>query len=157
MSSEFLRSAPGAEPLVLEADFAAPVARVFRAFTVPDEVKRWFGPRPNSLFSARIDLRRGGRWEFVERRDATGAAWFEGEYLEIRPEERLAFSWARFVERTDGAIESTPVSQVEIDFSATSLGTRIRITHSRIAATKERQGFAAGWSRGLAQLTAALT
>ncbi len=40
MMSKFLRSEPGQDPVVLEAFFAVPVQRVFRAWTEPDEIKK---------------------------------------------------------------------------------------------------------------------
>ena len=60
MTPPFLRSAPGSDPIVVEGTFAASPERVFRAWTRPEEVRKWFGQQPDSLESAEIDLRVGG-------------------------------------------------------------------------------------------------
>ena len=56
MTLDFLQTEQGDDPVVVEGHFAAPPAKVFQAWTDPDIVMKWFGPAPNSLHSAAIDL-----------------------------------------------------------------------------------------------------
>ncbi len=49
---EFVKSAPGDDPIVVEGFFAATPAKVFEAWTDPNIVVKWFGQAPNSLHSA---------------------------------------------------------------------------------------------------------
>lgn len=52
-SREFLKSEPGMEPVMVEGLFRASPARVFRAFTEPDQVRCWFVPK-GAAWSRRI-------------------------------------------------------------------------------------------------------
>ena len=45
--------------------FEAPRERVFRAWTDPEQIVRWFGPTGFTLESLECDIRPGGRWRFV--------------------------------------------------------------------------------------------
>ncbi len=65
MSLPFVQTAPGADPIIVTGFLAASPAKVFRAWTDPKVVMKWFGPTPGALISAEIDLRQGGKWRFV--------------------------------------------------------------------------------------------
>ena len=51
--------------IVLSRVIAAPVERVFEAWTDPEQIMRWFGPTGFTLESLECDIRPGGRWRFV--------------------------------------------------------------------------------------------
>jgi uncharacterized protein YndB with AHSA1/START domain len=51
--------------IVLSRVIAAPRARVFRAFTDPNQITRWFGPEGFTVETLDIDIREGGRWRFM--------------------------------------------------------------------------------------------
>ena len=68
--------------------FDAPAALVFKAFTTPELVKRWWGFETAEWLVCEIDLRVGGRWRFVVR-DQVMEVGFHGEYLEIVSNERI--------------------------------------------------------------------
>jgi uncharacterized protein YndB with AHSA1/START domain len=51
--------------IVLSRVIAAPRARVFAAFTDPNQIARWFGPEGFKTETVEIDIREGGRWRFV--------------------------------------------------------------------------------------------
>jgi uncharacterized protein YndB with AHSA1/START domain len=154
MKPAFVGNRPGKEPVVVEDYFSAAPATVFRAWTDPDIVMKWFGPRPNSLHSASIDLRQGGAWRFLESMDDENAVGFEGEYLEVEPNRRLVFSWSKVIPRTSGDSDAAPASTVEVTFSAEGTGTRVRLVHSAIHSDEMRRGFAGGWERGFNNLSA---
>ncbi len=146
MTLEFVKTEPGEDPIVVEGYFAAAPARIFQAWTIPDEVMKWFGPTPNSLQSASIDLRQGGAWQFLKSRDEEQSFGFEGEYLVIEPGERLVFTWSQFIAHATGERESTPYSQVEVTFTAKGNGTIVRLVHSAVHDEETRQGFGRGWA-----------
>lgn len=145
---DFVKSPPGEDPVVVEGYFAAPPAIVFEAWTDPDIVVKWFGRKPNSLYSADIDLRPGGAWRFLMSKDDRKLTGFEGEYLDIRPGERLVFSWSHVVEQADGARDATPYSRVEVEFSPKGAGTYVRLVHSAIQSDGARRGVGGGWETG---------
>jgi uncharacterized protein YndB with AHSA1/START domain len=60
-------STPTEREIVLTRVFDAPRRLVFDAFTRPELLKRWFGPRGWSLVVCEVDLKVGGKWRFVLR------------------------------------------------------------------------------------------
>ena len=146
MTLEFVRSEPGEDPIIVEGYFAATPAAVFRAWTDPNIVMKWFGRAPNSLHSATIDLRPGGVWQFLESSDEERSVGFEGEYLAVEPDRHLAFTWSKVIARTTGERDATPISRVEVTFTAQGNGTAVRLVHSAVHDDDTRRGFGGGWS-----------
>jgi uncharacterized protein YndB with AHSA1/START domain len=68
----------------------APRALVFEAFTRPEHLKRWMGPRSVEMIHCESDLRVGGRYRFVYRTPDGQELAFSGEYTEIVPPERIS-------------------------------------------------------------------
>jgi uncharacterized protein YndB with AHSA1/START domain len=73
----------------IEREFDAPRALVWRAYTTPELVARWWAGRRGKVTSVEIDLRVGGRWRYVMTASEGFEVAFHGEYREIAPEERL--------------------------------------------------------------------
>ena len=145
MSSRFLQSEPGAEPVVVEALYRAPVSRVFAAWTEPDKIMKWFGPSPGSLTSAEIDLRVGGKWRFTLSANEEGRSYLQGQYDEVVLDRCLRFSWSHVREAADGSTEQTPYSTVTVDFEPHGVATRVRLRHEHIIEQAGRQGVGHGW------------
>ncbi len=73
--------------------FDAPRELVFKAYTDPDMVPRWWGLRASTTTVDKLDLRPGGTWRFVQR-EADGTEYaFNGEYREVTPPERLVYTF----------------------------------------------------------------
>ncbi|HEV2635773.1 MAG TPA: SRPBCC family protein [Actinocrinis sp.] len=70
-------------------EFDAPRHLVFRAWTTPDLVGRWWHAERGEIASIDIDLRVGGAWRYVMTATGGFEVAFHGEYLEIVPDERL--------------------------------------------------------------------
>ena len=84
-------------PLVtISREFDAPPALVFRAWTEPDLVRQWMGPRSVDMDIEVWDCRTGGSWRYTAGRDGEEIARFYGSFHEVRPGERLVqtFTWA---------------------------------------------------------------
>jgi uncharacterized protein YndB with AHSA1/START domain len=83
------------EPRVIHVErrFAAPVDRVWRAFTESDQLAQWWG-RGNKVVIEKHDLRPGGEWRFVEHAPQ-GVTGFKGRVLEVTPQARIqqTFEW----------------------------------------------------------------
>jgi uncharacterized protein YndB with AHSA1/START domain len=73
----------------IEREFDAPRALVWRAYTTPELVARWWAGRRGKVTSVEIDLRVGGSWRYVMIAGEGFEVAFHGEYREIVPEERL--------------------------------------------------------------------
>jgi uncharacterized protein YndB with AHSA1/START domain len=70
----------------------APRERVFEAWTKPEHMAAWWGPRAYTLVTCEMDLRPGGSYRFVQR-DAAGEEYpFKGVYREVSPPDRLVFT-----------------------------------------------------------------
>lgn len=79
---------PTDQEIVLTRVFNAPRRMVFDAFTKPELLKRWFGPRGWALSVCEIDLRVGGTSRFVLRGPDGREMGMRGVYREITPPER---------------------------------------------------------------------
>ena len=80
---------PTSEEILITREFAAPRHLVYRAWTTPALVRRWWGGNRGEVTSVEIDLRVGGRWRYVMVAADGSEAAFHGDYREIVPGERI--------------------------------------------------------------------
>jgi len=80
---------PTDEQILITREFDAPKELVFKAFTTPELVRRWWHAERGEMTVAEIDLRVGGRWRYVMIADGGVEVGFHGEYREVVPNERL--------------------------------------------------------------------
>ena len=80
---------PTDEQILITREFDAPKHLVYKAWTTPELVKRWWSARRGEVTLAEIDLRVGGKWRYVMIASEGFEVGFHGEYREIVPEERL--------------------------------------------------------------------
>ena len=80
---------PTDEQILVEREFAAPKHLVYKAWTTPELVKRWWNAKRGEVTLAEIDLRVGGKWRSVMIADGGFEVGFHGEYLELVPNERI--------------------------------------------------------------------
>ena len=148
----FLRSDVGDDPIVVEGLFRAPLARVYRAWTDPEQIVKWFGLKAGSLVSATVDLRVGGHWRFVMAEEDDGRASLQGTYSVVEAEKRLRFTWCHLREYADGRREETPPSTVTVTFRAEGASTRVHLRHEGISRQDARKGVGGGWEASFRQL-----
>jgi uncharacterized protein YndB with AHSA1/START domain len=75
--------------IVITRAFDAPAALVFKAYTTPELVKRWWGFETSIWLVCEIDLREGGQWRYVTREAEGFEIGFHGEYRSIQAPHRL--------------------------------------------------------------------
>jgi uncharacterized protein YndB with AHSA1/START domain len=80
---------PTDEQILIRREFDAPRHLVYRAWTTPELVRRWWGAKRGEVTLAEIDLRVGGRWRYLAVTDDGFEVGFHGEYREIVPDERI--------------------------------------------------------------------
>jgi uncharacterized protein YndB with AHSA1/START domain len=80
---------PADDQILITREFAAPKHLVYKAWTTPELVKRWWTARRGEMTTCEIDLRVGGRWRYAMMAQAGFEVAFHGEYREIVPNERL--------------------------------------------------------------------
>jgi uncharacterized protein YndB with AHSA1/START domain len=77
--------------LVFERTFDAPRELVWKAFTDPQLIPRWWGPHGTTTVVAEMDVRSGGRWRYVSSAPDRDDVVFYGEYQVVDPPSR--FTW----------------------------------------------------------------
>lgn len=80
---------PAEDQILVTREFDAPKHLVYRAWTTPELVARWWTAKRGTARSMEIDLRVGGRWRYVMDTDGGQEVAFHGVYREIVPDERL--------------------------------------------------------------------
>jgi uncharacterized protein YndB with AHSA1/START domain len=80
---------PRDEQILITREFDAPKHLVYKAWTTPELVKRWWHAKRGEVTLCEIDLRVGGRWRYVSVTDDGFEVGFHGEYREIVPNERI--------------------------------------------------------------------
>ena len=75
--------------ILITREFDAPKHLVYRAWTTPELVKRWWHANRGEVTLAEIDLRVGGMWRYLSRSADGFEVGFHGQYREIVPNERL--------------------------------------------------------------------
>jgi uncharacterized protein YndB with AHSA1/START domain len=81
---------PTDEQILITREFDAPKDLVYKVWTTPELVKRWWSAKRGEMTVAEIDLRPGGKWRSVMIADEGGfEVAFHGEYREIVPNERI--------------------------------------------------------------------
>jgi uncharacterized protein YndB with AHSA1/START domain len=82
-------SLPSDTQILITREFDAPRHLVYRAYTTPALVRRWWAGRRGEMEVAEIDLRVGGAWRFAMTAHGAHEVGFHGVYREIVPDERL--------------------------------------------------------------------
>jgi uncharacterized protein YndB with AHSA1/START domain len=80
---------PSDEEILITRVFDAPKHLVYRAWTTPDLVMRWWAGKRGTMTSVEIDLRVGGRWRYVMAHGESSEIAFHGDFREIVPNERI--------------------------------------------------------------------
>jgi uncharacterized protein YndB with AHSA1/START domain len=80
---------PTDREILITREFDAPRHLVYRAWTTPELVKRWWSGQRGDVISAEIDLRVGGKWRWVMVAHGGFEVAFHGLYREIVPDERI--------------------------------------------------------------------
>jgi uncharacterized protein YndB with AHSA1/START domain len=100
---------PTDEQILITREFDAPKHLVYKAFTTPDLVKRWWTAKRGEMKVCEIDLRVGGEWRYVMETPDGIEVGFHGEYREIEPNERIV-STEIFEGMPEGVPEETSVN-----------------------------------------------
>ena len=143
--------------LQLARVFDAPRELVFKAWTEASQFKQWFGAAAcegSSLQSVKVDARVGGKYRLQVRRADGEFFTTVGIYREVKPPERLVFTWA--FEKDGSGEEFGEVEPCEmlvtLEFRARGKQTELLLTHEKFASTESRDRHETGWSGCLNQL-----
>ena len=84
--------------LIFERTFDAPREKVWKAFTDPEIVPRWWGKHGTTTTVVEMDVRPGGKWRYVNSAPDRDDVTFYGEYLDVAPIERYVWTFMFDVE-----------------------------------------------------------
>jgi uncharacterized protein YndB with AHSA1/START domain len=141
--------------LRVQRTFDAPVEEVFNAWTDPEVMRRWWRANPAwTTPVAEVDLRVGGRYRISMEDPADGSRHtVGGEYTEVTPPTRLAYSW----QWEEGGQPGDQVSAVTVDFRADGPRTTVVLEHSGLGSSESRDSHGQGWDGVLEMLQAQLS
>lgn len=132
--------------------FAAPPARVYKAFSQPGALAKWMPPHGFYATVHSMDFRVGGGFKMSFTNLGSGGSHsFGGTYKEIVPEKRLRYSDAFDDPNLPGEMEMT------VEFRAVAGGTEVSIVQTGIPAAIPVAMCYLGWQDSLAQLAALVT
>ncbi len=138
--------------LQLEHRFAASRDQVFEAWTNPEVLKRWWAAAPTwETPLAEVDVREGGSYRLSMLTDEGETHTVRGEYREISPPERLAYTWS-WEEGPEPAMAGSDETLVVVEFLEDGDGTLVKLTHSGFASEEIKGMHAHGWEAVLANL-----
>ena len=144
---------PGDQPsdkpaLTLHRKFPVAPEKVWRAWTDPQALKRWFGPagEQEPVSVADVDLRPGGRFRLVFGGPEGNEHEAAGVYREVQPHRKLAFTWCW--------PRTTPdrISQITILLRPEGGGTDMEFRHEQFYDQAARDGHQRGWSETFIKL-----
>jgi uncharacterized protein YndB with AHSA1/START domain len=107
---------PADDRILIERELDAPPRLVYRAWTTPELVRRFWHASRGEMTVAEIDLRVGGRWRYAMVTPDGQEVAFHGEYREIVPEERIVSTEvfeAPGVEEADGTLNTVTFAALE--------------------------------------------
>ena len=143
---------PEGHHLRLTRTIPAPRERVFRAWTDAREMRRWFSPVGFTTPFAEAEATTGGRWRVGMKPPEGEVVYASGTFREIRPPERLVFTWAW--EAADSPYPGETL--VTVEFRARGDETEVTLTHELLPSTDATAHHRSGWEGCLASLGAAM-
>ena len=154
-----------ASELVIARTFDAPRERVWKAWTDPEQAKRWWGPKGFTAPFIKIDFRVGGKYLFCMRSPEGKDYWSTGMYREIVPPEKFVATDS-FAD-PKGKVVPASYYGMDADFplellwtvTLEDLGgkTKMTLRHSGFPAGPARTGAEQGWGESFEKLAASLT
>jgi uncharacterized protein YndB with AHSA1/START domain len=123
---------PADEQILITREFDAPKHLVYKAFTTPALVKRWWHANRGDVTTCEIDLQVGGRWRYAMVTEDGFEVAFHGEYREIVPNERIVST-----EIYEGMPEGVPEEVAVNTLTLTEVNGRTTLTILVQHTTKE--------------------
>ena len=126
----------------------APPARVYAAWTDPEQLKQWWGPEGVRTRNFTADARIGGkyRWDLYNQEGEEMTVF--GEYRELIAGKKIVFTW----KWDDDEDWETQNSIVTVELSDRDGGTEVKLTHVKLPSEASRDRHNEGWNSVLDRL-----
>jgi uncharacterized protein YndB with AHSA1/START domain len=154
----------GGRDLVITRVFDAPRELVWKAWTEPEAMKRWWGPKGFTAPVAKIDLRAGGKYLNCMRSPEGQDYWSTGVYREVVPPERLVMTDS-FADAEGnvvpashyGMAENFPLEMlITVIFEEEGGKTKLTLRHAGLPVGPDGEMAQAGWNESLDKLAESL-
>jgi len=161
--TRFARKKP-VRDLVITRVFDAPLEMVWRHFTEPELVKRWWGPEGYTAPSVKMDLRVGGESLFCMRSPEGQEIWSKGVYREIVPMERIVTTDS-FADEKGNVVTATYYGMssdfplellITMTFKEYGGKTEFTLKHSGMPSGPDLDGARTGWNQSFDKLAEVL-
>jgi uncharacterized protein YndB with AHSA1/START domain len=150
--------------LVIERVLDAPRERVWKAWTEPEEIKQWWGPKDFTAPSIESDFREGGKYLWAMKSPDGQTYWNTGTFEEIVPPERLVVTDS-FADEQGNVVppshygmpgDHPSEGRIAVTFEDEDGGTKLTIRYYGIVPGDVREQAEVGWNETLDKLAAHL-
>lgn len=155
LAEQVVSKEQGSLRLELTRVIKASKQRVFNAWTRPDMIRQWFGPKDRTVENVQADSHAGGQYEIgmsgvqgavTECGDVrTGPSGVSGRYVKVDPYDLLQFTWK-------GTWDPTEETLVTIELRDVDGGTELKLTQERFMTETSRAQHEHGWTGSLEKL-----
>ena len=136
-------------------EFSAPIEQVWKAWTDPDMLEKWWGPKPWIAKTKSMDFKVGGAWLYFMEGPEGQKHWSFVKFTAIEPVSRFAAD-AVFSDENGGAAPGAPVGHWDNKFVAVGSKTKVVVDLSFDEEANFKMlvemGFEGGFTMGLNQL-----
>ncbi|MGZ3517114.1 MAG: SRPBCC family protein [Vulcanimicrobiaceae bacterium] len=134
--------------LVIRRKLAAPRARVYAAWTKPEQMRNWAGPGDITAPEIESDLRVGGTYRIMMQKPDGERIAVRGVFREVREPKRLSYTWRWEEDSPDHEIDTL----VTVEFRDLGDETELVLTHEQFASEESRDAHEGGWNGALDKL-----
>jgi len=159
-------AAPGSEPsataqaddlvLVITRILDAPRALVFKVWSQPEHLVRWWGPKGFSLPSCKMEFHEGGSFRCLMRSPEATEHRMHGVYREIVAPEKISFTWC-WIDEAGNAGHETLVTVTLEEHGKDGAQTRLTLHHAVFESENARNLHGIGWSESFDRLAVYVT
>lgn len=135
------------DTLTLTRTFDAPAGLVWKAWTDPEILKRWWGPTDYTCPQARMDVRVGGKYLIAMQGPDGKVTWGTGEYLQVEPLSLLVMTDS-FADEQGNVVPAATYGmgdsnlplqmQIRVEFAEEDGKTTLTITHSGLQEVSDK-------------------
>ena len=150
--------------LVITRLFDAQLALVWKAWTEPEHLMKWWGPKNFTSPVCKMDFRVGGTYHWCMQSPEGQKFWTTGEFREIVPLERIVYSDS-FADEKGNAVPASyygmageweMVGVVTVTFKEVNGKTTMTLTHVGLPSAEMEEMTSAGWNESFDKLAASL-
>ncbi|WP_335872563.1 SRPBCC family protein [Bacillus sp. 2205SS5-2] len=127
--------------LQLSKTFLVNIERVYRAWTRPEELEKWWGPAGFKTTIVEMNLEVNGRYKFNMLAPNGELHVVAGQYQEIIPYEKLVFTW-KWIDQDN----EFPLTKVTVEFLEQGENTDVIISHSDLPSQEAAENHNHGWT-----------